>query len=88
MVSGAPPHLLASGGLLDVELPDGEETSLPALPLSLDGQRIGLISNPPRAGAHTRSVLSGVGLSETDLDQLERDGLVESDSAEGVSAAE
>ena len=82
------PHLLASGGLLDVELPDGEETRLPALPLSLDGQRIGLISNPPRAGADTRAVLSGLGLSDADVDRLEREGLVESDSAEGVPAAE
>lgn len=82
------PHLVASGGLLDVELPDGEETRLPALPLSLDGQRIGLISNPPRVGADTRTVLSGLGLSEADIDRLERDGLVQSDSAEGMPAAE
>jgi crotonobetainyl-CoA:carnitine CoA-transferase CaiB-like acyl-CoA transferase len=35
------PHLLASGGLEPVTLPDGRETLLPALPVSLDGARPG-----------------------------------------------
>lgn len=35
------PHLRASGGLEPVTLPDGRETLLPALPVSLDGARPG-----------------------------------------------
>jgi crotonobetainyl-CoA:carnitine CoA-transferase CaiB-like acyl-CoA transferase len=35
------PHLLASGGLQPVTLPDGRETMLPALPITLDGERPG-----------------------------------------------
>ena len=35
------PHLLASGGLEPVTLPDGRETLLPALPVSLEGARPG-----------------------------------------------
>jgi crotonobetainyl-CoA:carnitine CoA-transferase CaiB-like acyl-CoA transferase len=35
------PHLLASGGLEHVTLPDGRETALPALPILLDGERPG-----------------------------------------------
>ena len=33
------PHLLASGGLEPVTLPDGRETRLPTLPLEMDGAR-------------------------------------------------
>lgn len=35
------PHLQASGGLQPVTLPDGRETMLPGLPVSLDGARPG-----------------------------------------------
>ena len=35
------PHLLASGGLQPVTLPDERETALPALPLTLGGRRTG-----------------------------------------------
>lgn len=35
------PHLDASGGLQPVTLPDGRETMLPALPITLDGERPG-----------------------------------------------
>ena len=42
------PHLRAAGGLLDMILPDGGEVSLPALPLAIDGQRIGDIGTVKR----------------------------------------
>lgn len=35
------PHLNASGGLQDVTLPDGRVTKLPALPISMEGERPG-----------------------------------------------
>lgn len=74
------PHLAASGGLLDVELPEGGHVRLPALPLSLDGKRVGLTIDPPRAGAHTRSVLAELGLSGHELDRLEAEGRINSAS--------
>lgn len=44
------PHLLASGGLQPVTLPDGSMTMLPALPIALDGERPGgpsVLAQPP-----------------------------------------
>lgn len=45
------PHLLASGGLEPVTLPDGRETALPTLPIEMDGKRSGrsaTLPPPPR----------------------------------------
>jgi crotonobetainyl-CoA:carnitine CoA-transferase CaiB-like acyl-CoA transferase len=44
------PHLLASGGLQAVRLPDGRKAMLPALPIAMDGERLGgpaELSQPP-----------------------------------------
>ena len=41
------PHLLASGGLMTVTLPDGTTTSLPGLPLEFDGRRMPLRRDLP-----------------------------------------
>ncbi|MEO0981045.1 MAG: CaiB/BaiF CoA-transferase family protein [Pseudomonadota bacterium] len=70
------PHLKASGGLLDMTLPDGEQIALPAMPLTLDGARPGLRADPPRAGQHTAEVLQSLGFSGSDIDTLRDDGLV------------
>ena len=56
------PHLNAGGGLLDMEMEDGERCKLPALPISLDGERLGLHLDPPKAGEHTKEILSELGL--------------------------
>ena len=67
------PHLNASGGLLDMEMEDGERCKLPALPISLDGQRLGLHLDPPKAGEHTEDLLNALGL---DVDALKSKGVI------------
>ncbi len=67
------PHLNAQGGLLDMEMEDGERCKLPALPISLDGQRPGLHRDPPKVGEHTEEVLSELGLN---LDGLRIKGAI------------
>jgi crotonobetainyl-CoA:carnitine CoA-transferase CaiB-like acyl-CoA transferase len=68
------PHLLATGGLADIVVPDGAraggrvKTAL--FPVALDGQRLGVRLNPPRIGEHSRSLLLGLGLSTAEVDQL------------------
>lgn len=64
------PHLLAGGGLEEVTLPDGRQTALPALPLSLDGRRLGASAQLPDAGADTAAVLSGLGYSSERIEGL------------------
>jgi len=57
------PHLLASEGLLAMDLPEGGVVSLPNLPVTLDGERLGLRHSPPRVGEHTLAILRELGLS-------------------------
>jgi len=70
------PHLNASGGLLEMELDDGQIAKLPALPVALDGERVGLRHNPPKVGEHTDAVLREAGLSETQISEMRKGGLV------------
>ncbi len=70
------PHLLATGGLAPMTLPDGRATQVPLLPLSLDGARLGLRRDPPRLGQHSRELLAGLGYAEGQINQLIAEGVV------------
>ena len=71
-------HLLASGGLVDVNLPKGGTAKAPLLPLILGGRRPGLRSGVPAVGAHTVSVLRHLGYSTSDIDQFEAEKITSS----------
>ena len=70
------PHLNATGGLAPMELPDGRATKVPLLPITLDGERLGLRLSPPKLGEHTSVLLRALGYSEADVAQLHADGVV------------
>jgi crotonobetainyl-CoA:carnitine CoA-transferase CaiB-like acyl-CoA transferase len=72
----ADPHLNASGGLLPVTLPDGRPTRLPALPLAMDGDRLGLRRDSPTIGADGREVLAESGMTPGEIDALIAEGIV------------
>ena len=62
------PHLLATGGLADVVLSDGDLAGQTAkttlLPIRMDGQRLGVRSNPPKSGEHTQVLLQSLGYTQ------------------------
>ncbi|MBL8380726.1 MAG: CoA transferase [Burkholderiales bacterium] len=67
------PHLLATGGLADIDLPDhGGQAKSTLLPIMLAGQRLGVRLHPPRFGAHTDALLAGLGYAQADIDQLKK----------------
>ena len=68
------PHLLQTGGLAPMTLPDGRATSVPLLPLTLDGERLGLRLDPPRLGQHGREVLLDVGYSDDEISAMLQSG--------------
>ena len=64
------PHLNAAGGLLALDLPDGTQTRLPALPIEIDGERPGKHGSPTGAGEATAAVLREAGLTDAAIEGL------------------
>jgi len=67
-------HLLATGGLADVRLPDGpkagETVKTTLFPITMEGQRLGVRLHPPRLGEHSRELLRDAGFSGAEIDGL------------------
>jgi crotonobetainyl-CoA:carnitine CoA-transferase CaiB-like acyl-CoA transferase len=57
------PHLNAGGGLVDITIPGGAPTRLPALPLEFDGVRMGLRHDVPDINGDRDSILKECGLA-------------------------
>jgi crotonobetainyl-CoA:carnitine CoA-transferase CaiB-like acyl-CoA transferase len=55
------PHLLQSGGLVEVSVAPDRKTLLPGLPLEIDGERMALRHDIPRANGDFESVLTEIG---------------------------
>ena len=70
------PHLRATGGLADVRLPDGDKAGQTVkttlFPFTMAGERLGVRLDPPRHGEHTRALLSALGLTANEIDELYR----------------
>ena len=71
------PHLNSAGGLVDVTVPGGASTKLPALPISLAGERLGARRDVPQPGADALDVLRDAGYGDDDIDRLIADGVVD-----------
>jgi len=63
------PHLKASAGLLETKI-NSKTIRVPALPLALDGKRLGKRTDPPRVGEHGRELLAELGCSPQDIEAL------------------
>ena len=70
------PHLQQTGGLAPMNLPDGRQTQVPLLPLTLGGERLGLRLDPPKLGEHTDALLQSLGYSAVDVVALHTEGVV------------
>ena len=70
------PHLLQSGGLVAMALPDGRQTRIPLLPLTLDGQRLPLRQPPPALGEHTEALMRDLGYRDDETAALRQAGVL------------
>ncbi|WP_395024193.1 CaiB/BaiF CoA transferase family protein [Comamonas odontotermitis] len=74
------PHLLATGGLADVRLTDGERAGQQApttlLPIRLGGERLGVRLNPPQLGEHTQELLHSLGYDDAAIATLRTSGAI------------
>jgi len=68
------PHLLATGGLADVRLPDGakagQTVKTTLFPITMAGHRLGVRMDPPKLGEHTRELLAAIGYAPDRIDAL------------------
>ena len=74
------PHLIATGGLADVTLPDGDKAGSTVkttlFPITMQGRRLGVRLQPPKRGEHTRELLRSIGIADADIDALVGSGAV------------
>lgn len=64
------PHLNASGGLEDLELPSGQVTKAVLLPFTMNGQRLHIRLSPPQLGEHSHEILKALGYEDSEIDSL------------------
>jgi crotonobetainyl-CoA:carnitine CoA-transferase CaiB-like acyl-CoA transferase len=73
-------HLLATGGLADIRLPDGDKAGQTVkttlLPFTLQGERLGVRLQPPRLGEHSGELLRAAGYSGERIDDLRSRGVI------------
>ena len=73
-------HLLATGGLADMTLPDGphagEVSKATLFPFTMDGHRLGVRLSPPVLGAHTDELLGALGFDASQVQTLRGAGAV------------
>ena len=63
-------HLNESGGLLDIEIPTGGKTKLPAMPINMDDRRFDVHTPVPRVGEHSIQILEELGMDEDEINDL------------------
>ena len=86
----ADPHLLATGGLVEVFVSrfgggDGKPAPLPALPMEFgdDRRRPGLRHQPPRIGEHNVEVLGEAGFTSEEIAELTEAAIIEGPGTSG-----
>ena len=63
-------HLNESGGLLDIEIPTGGKTKLPAMPINMDDRRFDVHTPVPKVGEHSIKILEELGMDEDEINGL------------------
>jgi crotonobetainyl-CoA:carnitine CoA-transferase CaiB-like acyl-CoA transferase len=63
-------HLVESGGLTDVSLPDGRQVKVPMLPFEMDGRRFGTRLDVPLPGSHSEALLKELGYPDSEVAAL------------------
>ena len=73
-------HLLVTGGLADVRLPDGpkagDTVKTTLFPITMGGGRLGVRLHPPRLSEYMRELLAGAGFLKSEIDELLTQGIV------------
>jgi crotonobetainyl-CoA:carnitine CoA-transferase CaiB-like acyl-CoA transferase len=70
------PQLNVPGGMVEVGMPDGRTTRVPALPLQFGDQRLGRRRDIPRAGEHSVMIARELGMDAPSIEALIAEGVL------------
>ena len=70
------PHLSQPGAMVDVTLPDGTQTPVPAMPLELSGRRLPRRRDLPATGEHGLEIAHDLGLDDETIAKLVANGVL------------
>lgn len=70
------PHLNAPGAMIEIGLGDGRHAPVPALPIEMDGARLGLRHDVPTPGKDSAAILHEIGMAQDEIDALAARGIV------------
>jgi crotonobetainyl-CoA:carnitine CoA-transferase CaiB-like acyl-CoA transferase len=70
------PHLQHPGAMVPVTLPDGRASRVPALPLEMDGRRLGVRLDIPRPGQQSAAIAAELGYSPDEIARLAETGVI------------
>jgi crotonobetainyl-CoA:carnitine CoA-transferase CaiB-like acyl-CoA transferase len=80
------PQLACPGAMIEVKLPGGGSTPLPALPLEMEGQRLGKRLDIPRVGEHSAAIARELGCAPELIEELVAEGVLGLDADAQASA--
>ena len=70
------PQLACPGAMVEVTMSNGRTTSLPALPLEMDGRRLPRRLDVPRAGEHSLAIAAELGCAPAQIEELVQEGVL------------
>ena len=70
------PQLNEGGSLMETVLPGGIKTKLPRIPVRLGNYDFNLRNNPPEVGEGSREVLKSIGITEKEMDELDKSEVI------------
>jgi len=70
------PHLACPGAMIEVALPQGGSTPIPALPIEMDGQRLKKRLDIPRVGEHSAAIADELGCAPALIAELIAEGVL------------
>ena len=73
------PHLNHGNRMVETHFQNGKRAKLPALPLEMGDHTLGIRTQPPRKGEHSREVLAEAGFTTAEIDAWISSGLVIAD---------
>jgi crotonobetainyl-CoA:carnitine CoA-transferase CaiB-like acyl-CoA transferase len=80
------PQLACPGAMVDVALEDGRTTAIPALPIEMNGERLGKRLDVPRVGEHSIAIAREVGCDDALIAELIAEGVLGVDGEPQVRA--